>query len=50
MEDRENDSKNTKTKRFTDMYHSKCDCTFRSIVNGIRHPLLFNFTFSTPPG
>ena len=33
-----------------DKVHLKCDCTQRSIVNGVREPILFSFALSSPPG
>ena len=33
-----------------DKFHSKCDCIQGSIVNGIREPILYSFTLSSPRG
>ena len=33
-----------------DKIHLKCDCIQRSIVNGIREPILYSFALSSPPG
>ena len=33
-----------------DKVHLKCDCIERSIVNGLREPILFSFALSSPPG
>ena len=33
-----------------DKVHLKCDCIQRSIVNGVREPILFSFALSSPPG
>ena len=33
-----------------DKIHLKCDCIQGSIVNGIREPILYSFTLSSPPG
>ena len=33
-----------------DKIHLKCDCVKRSIVNGLREPILYSFFLSSPPG
>ena len=33
-----------------DKIHLKCDCIQRSIINGIREPILYSFALSSPPG
>ena len=33
-----------------DKIHLKCDCTNGSIVNGVREPILYSFSLSSPPG
>ena len=33
-----------------DKIHLKCDCIQGSIVNGIREPILYSLTLSSPPG
>ena len=33
-----------------DRVHLKCNCIDRSIVNGVREPILYSFTLSSPPG
>ena len=33
-----------------DKVHLKCDCINGSIVHGIRHPILYSFALSLPPG
>ena len=33
-----------------DKIHLKCDCIQGSIVNGVREPILYNFSLSSPPG
>ena len=33
-----------------DKIHLKCDCIQGSKVNGTRKPILYSFTFSSPPG
>ena len=33
-----------------DKIHLKCNCIERSIVNGVREPILFSFALSSPPG
>ena len=33
-----------------DKVHLKCDCIQGSIINGIRHPILYSFAISSPPG
>ena len=33
-----------------DKIHLKCDCINRSIVNGVREPILYTFALSSPPG
>ena len=33
-----------------DKVHLKCDCIEGSILNGIRTPILYSFTLSSPPG
>ena len=33
-----------------DKVHLKCDCINRSIVNGVREPILYSFALSSPPG
>ena len=32
-----------------DKFHLKCDCIQGSIVNGVREPILYSFTLSSPP-
>ena len=33
-----------------DKIHLKCDCIQRSILNGVREPILYSFALSSPPG
>ena len=33
-----------------DKVHLKADCIQRSIMNGVREPILFSFALSSPPG
>ena len=30
--------------------HLKCNCIDRSIVNGVREPILYSYALSSPPG